>query len=101
MTEYSDIPQVNMLHAECEKVDAALKMIDDQTGTMTAFTIGPLPLPPGMIPTVMQMAVQILLPNPAQQSTMTEIRAQLVTYQQSLLDQLTQLGVTSPPSRAA
>ena len=102
MTEYSDVPQVNRLYAECQSVDQAIKMIDDGIGTMTAFTIGPLPPEPGAAPTgMMYMAVQIYLPSPAQESTMVEIRNQLVVYQNSLLDQLAALGVTSSPARAA
>jgi hypothetical protein len=100
MTAYSDIPEVNTLYAECEKVDTAIKMIDDGTGTMTHFTIGPKPPPPNMTPTAFVSPVQIMLPNPAQQTTVDEIRVQLVTYQNDLVAQLTALGVTAPPVKA-
>jgi len=93
MTEYSDIPQANILYTETQKVDQALKMIDDASGTLTAFTIGPKQ---GTVPVVL-VPIQIHLPDEAQASTMTEIRAQLVTYQQSLLDQLAALDITSTP----
>ena len=97
MTEYSDVPQVNALYTELEKVNNSIVMIDSGQGTMTHFTIGNKPVPPGTTPVVTMMATQIALPGPATDTTMTEIRAQLVLYQTDLISQLNALGVTTTP----
>src|SRR5262245_41822225 len=106
MTDYSDIPQANSLYNEIEKCNLAIQMIDSGKGTLTAFTVGPIqtaPPPPGTagVPGVNYSPVQIQLSEPASAETMTQIRAQLVSYQQSCVDKLTEMGYGTTPARAA
>jgi hypothetical protein len=100
MTEYTDVPEVNTLSIELDKVDKALTMINDTTGTLRAFTIGPMPPDPEAPVTVgtpIPLSVQVFLPDPAQQATVDQIEVQLNTYRTSLVSQLTALGVTNSP----
>lgn len=103
MTDYSDVPQVNVLHSENERTQAAISNIDGG-GTLTTFTVGAPPPPMGLQPTpptgavTVPMAVMITLDTPASDQLMTDLRAWLVARQTSLEQQLADLGVTNPPA---
>lgn len=104
MTEYTDIPQVNVLYGECERTQQAVDNID-KGGTLTNFTIGSPPQPMGVQPTppvggmtTPSTPVTITLDTPASDQLITDLRAWLVARQANLEQQLADLGVTSPPA---
>ena len=110
MTNYTDVPQVNMLYQEQQQVQMGIAHIDNG-GTLTAFTIAPPPPPPydPANPTpagvMMQMDVRIINIGTVAPETMAALRAQLVERDSEITQSLTDLGVgpqpppiTDPPS---
>jgi hypothetical protein len=104
MTEYIDVPQVNLLYSESERVQLAISNID-AGASLTSFVIGVPPAPIGPVPmspigsaTVVPTAVTISLDAPASDQMMTDLRAWLVQRQNDINDQLAALEVTNPPA---
>jgi len=103
MTEYSDVPQVNVLHGENERTQVAISNIE-AGGTLVSFTVGSPPTPMGIQPTppvggaTMLMPVMITLDQPASDQLMSDLKDWLVQRQAYLEQQLADLGVVNPPA---
>jgi hypothetical protein len=105
MTDYSDVPQVTVLHSENERVQLAISNIDGGA-TLTMFSIGAPPQsmglqpqsPTGMVAAPIPLSVTITLDAPASDQLMADIRTWLVDRQANLESQLAGLGVTNPPA---
>lgn len=105
MTDYSDLPQTQVIYAEQERTIQAVANIDGGA-TLTSFVIGQTPPPTGLQPmsptggllNTPSMAVTITLDAPASDQLMSDLRAWLVQRSNNLNTQLTDLGVTNPPT---
>ena len=91
MTDYSDIPQANVLHAEQERVTAAIQMLDTG-GTLANLTIMPGPQQGTMVMMPSQISTQ---GSPVPPETLANVRAWLVQRSSDIADELTALGVTN------
>jgi hypothetical protein len=99
MTAYSDVPQVNTLYAEQERVRSAIAMLEDG-GTMPNFSVGPAPnfsvgpAPPPPNTPVPMMAVIItlteIIDDPLRQALIATLRKQ----EEAIAAELKKLGVT-------
>ena len=99
MTEYSDLDEVNRLYAENENVNAAIDVIDNAGGWVSAFTVmpGTPPTPKeGEMP-VTYMATSITVPPPGDPDLTPQIRAALVKRSETIMAELASLGVTDTP----
>jgi hypothetical protein len=101
MTEYTDIPEANRLYLLIQDCDRAIDMIDAGTGTLTNFTVGgnATTVQPTNTSPMLSMPVNIPVAQAAPE-TVTQIRAELITYQNELTTQLESLGVVNPPVKA-
>jgi hypothetical protein len=103
MTEYTDVPQANLLYSESERVQLAISNID-AGASLTSFVIGVPPASLGPQPisptgaTIVPTAVTIWLDAPASDQMMTDLRAWLVQRQGEINDQLAALEVINPPA---
>jgi hypothetical protein len=100
MTEYTNVPQANLLINEQQQVRRAISIIDEG-GTLTSVTVAPLPPTPGLPPSPNAVnAIGIQLPDISPPETMAAVRARLVERDDAITQQLADLGVTSsPPAR--
>src|SRR5215467_6467944 len=103
MTDYTDVPQANVLYGESERTQMAVSNID-AGATLVSFTIGAPPVPMGLQPksptgptgpTAQQ--VIITLGQPASDQLMADLRQWLVDRQTTINNQLAALEVTNPP----
>jgi hypothetical protein len=102
MTDYTDIPDANMLHQQREVVTNAIAVLDDG-GSLSYMSVAPRPLEPGEAPPMgpMMMGTQVQLPPPTPPTTVAAVRDWLVQRQADLDAQLAAMGITNPPEAAA
>ena len=99
MTDYTDVPAANVLHAESQQIVSAIANLD-AGGTIINMMIGPPPYTPpdpGSPPVPMLMSVSIFVPPPVDPALTAQLRSWM---DQRLLDisaELTALGVSVPP----
>lgn len=100
MSEYSDLPQINILYQEREIVTNGIAIIDDG-GNLTNITLMPASTSASAPQTPMIMPAMISLPPPTPADTLANIRAWLVQRQADIDAELAALDVTNPPAPAA
>jgi hypothetical protein len=105
MTQYNDIPQVSQLHAEQQRVQSAIAMIDGG-GSLYSVTIAPAPPPPpdpekgmGPVPAMMVMPATVQNTGPTNPQTMTAVRSQLAARDAEITAELASLGVTGSSTK--
>lgn len=99
MSQYSDVPAINVLYQENETVNNAITMIDSG-GNLSNFTISPPP--PGEMGVPMMMAALITTGSTEPDSAlMADLRAWLVNRSNAILAELASMGVTEPPPSGA
>lgn len=92
MTDYTDLPQVNLLHQNREQVTSAINIMNSG-GTMSQMTITPL----SVIGTVVSYTpIQIVCPDPTPE-LLTAVTNWLVQRQATIDAQLAALGVENTP----
>src|SRR5215472_1000234 len=103
MSDYDDIPKINTLRAEQQLVQQALANLD-AGGTMSAFSIGslpvamaPLPAPGGPPPPPM-MAVNIMVTEAMPPNVINQVQHWLQDQMKRINDELAALGVTNTPA---
>lgn len=98
MTEYTDVPQVNSLYAEQQQIRSAIDYLSNG-GMITTLMIVPPPLQPNTPPpSTSRLMVTINLPQPNPQGLVDQALAAFQTRDDEIIQQLTALGVTNPPS---
>lgn len=101
MAEYSDLEQIDSLHAEQAQINQALLILDEYNGTVSQFTVAPTNMvsipPPSVMP---PMAVTIVTVDP-KQNLIAAVHANLVQRYNTINQELRNLGVTgTPPNHA-
>lgn len=99
MTAYSDLPQVNALYEEQDKITRAMAILDNG-GTVGMFTCVPppfVPPPQGEIPATYTPPVQVttVAPSPA---LITEVRNAMLARYDAITSELSALGVSGAPA---
>jgi len=103
MTNYSDVPQANLLYGELERTQMAISNINGG-GTLVSFVVSAPPVsmgltaPPVAGPPTTSQAVTITLDTPASAQLMTDLTAWLTQRCTDLSNQLAALGVPDAPS---
>jgi hypothetical protein len=106
MTEYTDVPKVNALHAESQLVAQAIANIE-AGGTLSSMMISPPPLvpydpdnppPPPSSTTLPPMPVNVTVPPPVDAALLADITAWLNQRLVDITAELEALGVTVPPA---
>jgi hypothetical protein len=107
MTDYSDVPQINMLYSELERTQLAISNIN-AGATLVSFVIG-MPTPTAGLTIIVPIApttpppqqVTITLDAPASDPLMSDLVAWLTGRQDDLAAQLAALGVPNAPTRSS
>ena len=103
MTDYADLDQVNRLYAENENVNAAIDLIDNGGGWVSAFSVAPAPPvaaregDPIMTPAVPYMTIGLSIPPPGDPALTPAVRTALVNRSAAIMAELAALGVTDTP----
>lgn len=100
MTEYTDVPKANELHAESQRVAQALANLESG-GSITNMTVDPPPpvMPePGAPITPMAMAVNVTIPPPVDPALLAQLTTWLNNRLVEIAAELTTLGVAVPPA---
>src|SRR5215469_3924367 len=97
MSDYSDVPQINTLFSENERVNEAIAVLNSGIGQLVTFTVS---IPPDKQTdpiTVPNGPVQIIVyPPDTDPSTVTALLNLLNTKSSDIQNQLAALGVTNP-----
>ena len=98
MTQYTDLPQVQALYDESQRVTLAIEQLD-AGADVAALTIGPPPAT-GPDPAPASGNVTIILPSPSPPDIVAQAKNWLRQREKDIARELEALGVTAlPPER--